>query len=327
MAELVSVIVPIYNVETYLSRCIESLVNQTYPTVEILLVDDCSTDDSIKIAQEYAQQYPDKCKLIRHEENKGQAAARNSGIVSASGDWLTFVDSDDWVTLDYVQTLVETADRELADVVLSGIYYYYNADNYREVSPFGDLTTKPSRGEIIALSRSYPCTRLFRKSLFIENEIWFPDELRRAEDMATIIPVMTHAKKIAIIRKPMYFYFQRLTSTSNQNFDKVDVNFYPKAVNRMIELSAPGYEIELEYRAISELLYGMVTIMLRAKYPKKDILAHIDRFCLKYPNWRKNPYLPKMEKAKRIFVKSAGKRQYILIKLLVTAWDLKQKLR
>ncbi len=327
MADLVSVIVPIYNVKEYLSRCIESLVKQTYSAVEIILVDDCSTDGSVKIAEEYVHRYPDRCKLIKRKQNGGLSAARNSGIKAALGNWLTFVDSDDWVTCDYVQTLIETATIHSADIVLSSIYYYYTGTNVKEVSPFGNLTNDSSKEEIVALSRSYACTRLFHKNLFIDNKIWFPEKIRRAEDMATIIPIMTYAKKISIVKKPMYYYYQRTNSISNQNFAKVDVSFYPKAVTRMIELSAPGFDVEMEYRAISELLYGMVMIMLRAKYSKKDIFAHIDRFCLKYPNWLENPYLAKMETAKRIFVKSAGKKQYILIKLLITAWDLKQKLR
>lgn len=327
MAELVSVIVPIYNVAEYLPRCVDSLVSQTYPAVEILLVDDCSTDGSLQIAQEYADRYPDSCRVLRREHNGGLAAARNSGIAAALGQWLTFVDSDDWVSSDYVQTLMETAAAESADVVLSGIYYYYSDDNCREVSPFGDLTTQSSREEIVALSRSYACTRLFRKELFVDTGILFPEEIRRAEDMATVIPLLTRAKKIAIVRKPMYYYFQRPASISNQNFGKVDVSFYPKAVKRMTELSAPGCETELEYRAVSELMYGMVTIMLRAKYSRKEILAHIDDFCAAHPGWQDNPYLPRMEGGKRIFVKFAGKRQYAVLKLLIAAWDLKQKLR
>ena len=327
MAELVSVIVPIYNVGEYLPRCVDSLVAQTYPELEILLVDDCSTDNSLQVAQEYAQRYPGKCRLVQRPHNGGLSAARNSGIAAASGQWLTFVDSDDWVTPDYVQTLMETAAAESADVVLSGIYSYYSNDNCHEVSPFGDLTTQSPRGEIVALSRSYACTRLFRKELFVDHGILFPEDIRRAEDMATIIPIMTRAKKIAIVRKPMYYYFQRPASISNQNFDKVDVSFYPKTVKRMTELSAPGFETELEYRAISELMYGMVTIMLRAKYSKKEILAHVDAFCTAHPDWQNNPYLPEMEGGKRIFVKFAGKRQYAALKLLIMAWDLKQKLR
>lgn len=326
MPELVSIIVPIYNVAEYLSKCIDSLVAQTYKNIEILLVDDCSTDGSSAIAKEYAEKYPNECRLIQREKNGGSAATRNSGINAVSGQWLTFVDSDDWVDEDYIQTLYDEAVADGADVVLSGIYYYYNENNCKDVSPFADLTTQSPKCEIIALTKSYSCTRLFKKELFTSNGILFPENLRRAEDIATIIPILTYAEKISIVPKPMYYYFQRQSSISNQNRGNVDVGFYPKAVNTMIERSAPGFETELEYRAVSELMYGMVTIMLRAKYPKKSVLDHIDAFVKCYPEWQKNPYLRYMEKGKRIFVRFAAKRKYTVIKLLVNAWNIKQRL-
>ena len=102
MQEKVSVIVPIYNVEKYLRRCVDSLVRQVHKNIEILLIDDCSTDESSVIAREYAAKYPQLCHYIQRDENGGLSAARNTGIEASTGKWLAFVDSDDWVTEDYV---------------------------------------------------------------------------------------------------------------------------------------------------------------------------------------------------------------------------------
>lgn len=325
MANTVSIIVPIYNVKDYLRRCVDSLLAQTYPNIEILLVDDCSTDGSAVIAREYAGKYPEKIAFVQREKNGGLSAARNSGIAAATGQWLAFVDSDDWVTEDYVQTLCATAEADNADIVMSGIYYYYSEDNLKEVSPFGDLTTESAHADKVALSRSYACTRLFRRTLFADYQITFPEDIRRAEDMATIIPLLTRTEKISIVPKAMYFYFQRPTSISNQNQKGVDVSFYPKTVGRMIELSAPGFETALQFRAVSELMYGMVMIMVRAGKSKRDLCAHVDWFNGKFPGWQENPYLPKMAKGKQIFVRFAAKKQYALLKMLIWAWDLKQK--
>ena len=326
MSDMVSILVPVYNVKDYLSRCVDSLLAQTYEKIEIILVDDCSTDGSADVAKDYANRFPTKCKYVQREKNGGLSAARNSGIQAAQGRWLTFVDSDDWVDADYVDTLVQAAVNEQADVVMSSIYYYYSENNMQAVSPFDDLTTASSHGEKIALSRSYACTRLFERALFEESGILFPEDIRRAEDMATIIPIMTRAKKIAIVPKAMYYYFQRSTSISNSNQKGVDLSFYPKTIGRMIELSAPGYETELQYRAVSELMYGMVMIMLRSGRKQKDLSAHVDWFNQTYPNWQENKYLSRMAGAKRLFVRLAAKKQYLALKLLILAWDVKQKL-
>lgn len=324
--EKVSIIVPIYNVADYLERCVRSLAEQTYPCTEILLVDDCSTDGSLAVAEAMEKAYPNKCRVIRREKNGGLSAARNSGMKAASGEWLTFVDSDDWVTPDYVETLHTAAEKDGADIVMSGFYYYYASGKCVEVSTFGDLTTASSHREKVALCDPCATTRLFRASLFFDNGITFPEDIWRSEDIATSIPVITMTDKISIVPRPMYYYFQRSTSLSNRNQKNVDVSFFPKTVLRMIELSRPEFEKELEFRAVSELLYGMVTVMLRSGRTAKELREHIDWFCARFPHWRENAYIGRLPKGKQIFISFAAKKQYWILKALIFAWDTKQKL-
>lgn len=325
MQDKISIIVPIYNVEPYLKRCINSLIKQTYQNIEILLVDDCSTDNGAYIAKKYAEKFPNICHFIQREKNGGLSAARNTGIRESTGEWLTFVDSDDWVDKDYLSVMYRTAQQDNADIVMSSVYYYYSKNKCKEVCPFGNLTTKSSHKEKIALCRSYAASRLFKKNLFIETKIMFPEDIWRSEDIATIIPILCFTNKISLVKEPMYYYFQRKSSLSNKNDKNIDISFYPKTVERMLKLSDSKFKKELEFRAITELMYGMTMIMVRSGKSNKEICIHIDKFKKKFPEWKKNTYFPYLAKGKQIFILFAGKKQILLLKILIKIWDIRQK--
>ena len=243
----VSVIVPIYNVEPYLRRCLDSLVIQKHKNIEILMVDDCSTDGSVVIAKEYAEKYP-QFRLVQREKNGGASATRNTGLKSAVGDWIAVVDSDDWVTEEYVSAMYEVAERDNADIVMSSRYYYYpNTRKTIEVSPFSDLTTESSQQEKVALCTPSATARLFRKNFIDSTGIVFPEDIPRSEETVAVIPWLTITQNVSIIRRPMYYYFQRPDSLSNKCSEKEDISFLPKAIRRMTELSLPGFEEELDF--------------------------------------------------------------------------------
>lgn len=315
---LVSIIVPIYNVENYLNRCINSLITQNYKPFEIILVDDCSTDQSAKIAKEYANSYPNMCVFIQREKNGGLSAARNTGMKYAKGEWLSFVDSDDWVSDDYLNELINVAQKSKADVVLGNANYAYDSGEMTSAGAFGNLKSGAEKKAIIALCRSYACGRLFRRSLFEEARIEFPEDIRRSEDIGTIIPILTKSKKISLLEKPIYYYYQRSNSLSNTN-KNLDLSFYPKTLQRMFELSDKGYEEELEFRAIHEMLYGMVYLMMCSDKSKRDFISHIQWFNGKFPTWKNNKYLSDLPLAKRMFIKLAGNKNYLICKILVKA--------
>ena len=326
MSELVSVIVPIYNVEPYLRRCLDSLAAQTYQNLQIIMVDDCSTDHGPQIAQEYVDQDPERFILIRREKNGGLSAARNTGMDAATGAWLAFVDSDDWVTEDYISSMYEVAQADEADIVMSELYYYYSEQHCVIAHPFANLTTQSSHKEKVALSRPYAVTRLFRRDFVSEAGLRFPTNVWRAAEQGMIIPLLTKTDHISILPKAMYYYYQRSDSNSNKNFKGVDVSFYPISEDNVERNAAPGFEQELEFRAISELLYGMPMIMVRSGRTKKELSQHIDWFKEKYPNWKRNTYLPRMAKAKYVFAHFAANKQFGMLKLLICLWDLKKKL-
>lgn len=134
MSGLLSVIVPVYNMEKYLEECVESILSQTYKKVELILVDDGSTDTSGMICDKYEEK-DSRVKVI-HKKNEGPIKARCTGVEAAGGDYVTFVDSDDWIKDNTYERLMEAAEK--ADVVVSGITIYYNENNMVEEAPAVD---------------------------------------------------------------------------------------------------------------------------------------------------------------------------------------------
>lgn len=329
MKDKVSIIVPIYNVEQYLKKCIDSLIAQTYENIEIVMIDDCSTDGSADIAKEYAKSFPDKCVFVQRKRNGGASAAKNSGIAVCTGQWMTFVDSDDWVTEDYVSSLYEVAVRDNADIVMSGVYYYY-PKNGRVVEKndraLSDLTTESSQREKIALPDPYATTRLYRKSFYDDVGLEFPTNVWRAEEQGITIPLLTRTDKISILRKPMYYYYQRDSSNSNQNYKNVDTTFMLQSIKNVETNSAEGFEKEIEYRNTVDILYAMILLMIYSGKNNKEIKQRVDWFNKKYPYWDRNVYLSRLAKGKRIFIWFAGKKMCIVLRIMVRARKMARKM-
>ena len=175
---MVSIIVPVYNTEKFLHRCIDSVLAQTYKDFELLLINDGSTDSSGTICDEYAAQ--DVRVRVFHKENGGVSSARNLGLDNAQGEWITFVDSDDWISKDYLKELAMHSDSDLviADFVVEG------EGQWNEILPVGQWQGKELSGIIerdVALARfTTPWCKLLKKSLIRHNR--FYTELTTQED-------------------------------------------------------------------------------------------------------------------------------------------------
>ena len=149
MNEKLSVIIPVYKVEPYLRQCLDSVVNQTYKNLEIILIDDGSPDNCGAICDEYAEK--DKRIVVIHKKNGGLCAARNDGIERATGDWLTFVDSDDWCELDYYEQLFAAMGDANVDIFNAGGYYRDDGDTRRAAHVFSDRQIYTSEEDMVSL--------------------------------------------------------------------------------------------------------------------------------------------------------------------------------
>ena len=211
MNDLVSIIVPIYNVKDYLDRCILSLKNQTYSDIEILLIDDGSTDDSGYICDKYASK--DDRIHVFHKENGGVSSARNCGLESANGSFICFVDADDWVESDYVEKLLNCAIENNSDIVCCG-YYTAQDTKQKEISKqyeFREYDTEEALRKLYQYEMTdYPWDKLYRKELW--DDIRYPLNTL-CEDMGTTFKVFAKSKRVCMLDAVLYYYWQRDNSS------------------------------------------------------------------------------------------------------------------
>ncbi len=205
-----SIIIPIYNVEPYLRRCLDSVVSQTCRDMEIILVDDGSPDNCGAICDKYAAK--DKRIVVIHKENGGVSSARNAGLKRAAGDWIGWVDPDDWVEPDMYQYLLENARKFGADIAVCGHHKVY--EDSRKFSGWGEvrvLDNEQAMRELLEndVLQSYCCDKLWRRELW--EGITFPLG-RTFEDMYMVPLVFQRAGKTVLLPEAKYFYRQHQES-------------------------------------------------------------------------------------------------------------------
>ena len=209
MIDKVSIIVPVYNIENYIRVCVESILAQTYESFELILVDDGSKDNSGILCDEYAA-IDSRVKVI-HKENGGVSSARNAGLQQAKGEWIMYVDGDDWIEPDMIESLIEAAKATEADLVFSDfIKYGPNAGNNQLPSWNSDKIDSMSR--YIAYSMTTIWGSIAKSSLYTEHCLKSPDGVSYCEDFHLIVRLCHYAKKIANVHRPFYHYRYRPTS-------------------------------------------------------------------------------------------------------------------
>ena len=170
MTDLISIIVPVYNKEKYIKKCVDSLIKQSYSDIEIILVDDGSTDKSPEICDEYAER--DSRIRVIHRENGGLSVARNTGIENANGKYLMFVDADDWVAVDFCEAALKSISENDADIAVFGICYVEEKEQNIQGSQLykNELLDNSQALERLLTEeiRNYVCNKIFKASLFLE---------------------------------------------------------------------------------------------------------------------------------------------------------------
>lgn len=259
---LISVIVPVYNVEKYLARCIESILNQSYINLEIILVDDGSTDSSGKICDEYAAD--DKRIYVIHKENGGQSTARNAALDCAKGEYITFVDSDDYIHTDFIKIMYETIIAYDGDIVQCD-YIRGTEDVFPNIPMSGkckliDVYTALSS----FIYKVIPCAKLYKKSAI--GMIRFP-EGKINEDDATYYKFAYNCKRICILENRMYYYYMSPNSTMRNN-DKPRLDFLSIYEERISFFKEKNDEFLLQK---SYERFAIVLALKYAHYIKDDV--------------------------------------------------------
>ena len=307
----VSVIVPIYNVQKYLNRCIESLVDQTLQDIQIILVNDGSTDNSKNIAIAYRDKYPEKIMYLE-KENGGLSDARNYGLLYATGDYIAFLDSDDYIAINAYEEMYNKAVEENSDFVECDFVWEY--PNKSKIDRKYKYTNKK---EMLAFVRVVAWNKLIRRKIIEEHEIRFPKGLRY-EDVEFTYKLIPHLEKCSYIDKAFVHYVQREDSIANvQNertaeiFRVLDNVIYYYEKNNLYE----KYKIEIEYIYTRFLLCSSLKRICKIK-DKKAREELIDKtwnnLNEKFPDWKENRILNTVNIGKNIYIKTVNKYTYKL---------------
>lgn len=318
----VSIIVPVYNVEKYLAKCLDSLVYQTLNEIEIIVVNDGTKDNSQQIIDKYVTNFPNKV-FSYVKENGGLGDARNYGLHYAKADYIGFIDSDDYVEKTMFEKLYMKAISENADLVLCDIEYVWeNSTERKKLVGFKSIDGIDISKSIF-LSPLFAWNKLYRKELFTNYGLHYPKRLWY-EDIPVTIPIFAHATIISYIDEVLIHYVQRNSSimASKDTAKMNDIFEVLMQVYRYYKHNdiLDKYRAEIEYLFIEQLiLYGSF------RFFRTDSSGELMKKALNmmqeyFPNWRKNTYIRTLHAHYQIYLKTVNSftipfyKAFVLIK-------------
>ena len=306
----VSIIVPVYNVELYIEKCLESLVNQTLEEIEIIIVNDGSKDNSKKIINKYIEKYPNKI-IYLEKENGGLSDARNYGIQYAIGEYIAFLDSDDYVKTDTYEKMYNKAKIDNADLVECDFYWSYKNKNKKDIG----IRYTNDKKEMIEKIRVVAWNKLIKKEIIVDNNLKFPKGLRY-EDVEFTYKLILYINKVSFIEEPMIYYVQRDNSISKVQNDRTKEIF--SVLENVIDYYKSNgfykeYKTVLEYIYVRYIFCSSLLRMVKIKDKKirQDLLEYSwNTVYAKFPNWKKNEILNNNKTIKNLYLKSINKITY-----------------
>ena len=292
----ISVIVPVYNVEDYLKECLDSIINQTLKEIEILCIDDCGTDNSIDILKEYAKK-DDRIRIISHKENKGLGPARNTGIKESKGEYISFIDSDDYISRDYLENLYNTIIKYDTDIVstinikrvvgeaislysininkyLSIFQKIFNKNHFEGISNANIKDEKEN-------TKNYPFVvawnKLYKRSFLLDNDLFFMDIKKGSEDEDFYQRLLLNSPSISYNHKSIYYYRERNYSLtekycSDPNFIINNISLMQNSINYCKE-KTPDLLNDLYIR-----IYELMISKFHQNIYQEDNYIHIHNF-------------------------------------------------
>ena len=290
MSNTVSIVIPVYKVETFLSRCVDSVLAQTYKDIEVILVDDGSPDNCPQLCDEYADKHP-QIKVV-HKQNGGLASARNAGMKAATGEYIFFVDSDDWIDPSMIEDLVEIAEREGVDFVRTRAKYanwpnhqdgtvcdfgnekmmhtglYDREKIERDILPICIATPQITFGPIVSAWGT-----LYKRSLLTDNKIEFYEDVKYSEDCIFNARVLMVCSSIYYLNEPQYYnyYFNDTSITKSYRADRWESN---KALIRRFE---EGFGNESRFDIPQQLWRKRLFCVLNSLNERNNLYSYSER--------------------------------------------------
>lgn len=279
---LISIIIPIYNAKDYLQKCLNSVIGQTYKDLEIILINDGSTDESGKICDVYAN--IDNRIIVIHKNNEGVSAARNYGLKIAKGKYIGFIDPDDWLEHDMIDYLYNLITKYNADMSICG-FYKENPDG-KLLDKYRESNLKLLNGKEtinLMLDNGYVWNKLFSKKIIDQYRIKFDENIAFCEDMLFCCQYLMKAKKVVYENKPKYHYIIHGENITKSQFSFKKVSSLD-ALNKIIDLIRDNKEININ-RYINNFMHMNISLLLNSmnqkssdfntrKYLKKNLFKY-----------------------------------------------------
>lgn len=306
----ISIIVPVYNSSDCLRKCLDNFINQSLDDIEFIMVNDGSTDDSEKIILEY-QKKDKRVKLI-NKKNGGQASARNLGLKEAKGEYISFVDSDDYIDKNLCRDCYKIIKKNKSDILVFDYYITdYEKEEYTKV--LKDLPSGEVNDKQFFSAGACPWNKIYRKEFLLENNFSFPEGIIY-EDYCSIIPLIIYKPKVWYVNKAYYYYYMSDESTMRKKEYHSKYEDIFKANEILLNtLKDTSYKEELEYMVAYHMLYlGSLNFY---KYGRLDNIDKISDFVRKnFKDWNKNKYVKELDFKTKLLMKLFYKRKYTTIK-------------
>ena len=314
-----SIIVPVYGVEKYIDKCLNSLVKQSLKEIEVIVVNDGTKDNSQKIVDKYVKKYPDKIKSYI-KENGGQGSARNYGLKKATGEYIGYVDSDDFVEKDMYKKLYNKAKENNYDIVVCGNYNV--SEDYQNKNIDAFINNYNTDLENIFFGKMAVWNKIYKRDILIKNKLEFKEKVWY-EDLAFTLKAIMNSNTFAFIDEPLYDYLIREGSTMNNSNVKRNLEILD-AFNDILSYiqhnKKEEYFSKIEFLAIDHIYISAIVRVLKAeaddKVKRETINKLIDYMNKKFPNYKNNKYINTLSKNRKIIYKLINIKMYGLINLI-----------
>ena len=314
-----SIIVPVYGVEKYIDKCLNSLVKQSLKEIEVIVVNDGTKDNSQKIIDKYVKKYPDKIKSYI-KENGGQGSARNYGLEKANGEYIGYVDSDDFVEKDMYKKLYNKAKENNYDIVVCGNYNVSEDYQNKNIDTF--INNYNTDLENIFFGKMAVWNKIYKRDILIKNKLEFKEKVWY-EDLAFTLKAIMNSNTFAFIDEPLYDYLIREGSTMNnsnvqRNLEILDA--FNDILSYIQHNKKEEYFSKIEFLAIDHIYISAIVRVLKAeaddKVKRETINKLIDYMNKKFPNYKNNKYINTLSKNRKIIYKLINIKMYGLINLI-----------
>jgi len=316
----VSVVIPCYNASAYIAKCIDALERQTCRDFRVILVDDCSQDNTMEVLLGIQKSSPLDVTILQNAANSGPAFSRNAGIDVADTEYITFCDSDDWYEPDFLKVLHDLLADNNADIAFCG-YLVVDENANAVVRPLTSTEGCITKSEAFCLDADSLCMLMVRTSIMKDTKL--PD-LRNGEDVATVPLLMTKANRFAATDKCLYNYFRRSDSASEQPSMRV-VDSLAASFSYTKKRFPQEYRAELEFLGAKNLLYATIITLFSFGYDKKRACSILDEFEKEFPLWYRNPYLSNLRSYKRIVLFFVHHRLFACVRMISVVRNMLNK--